>query len=88
MHPQQATPFPQFGQQNHPANHLRLPMHANPSLAAQPQSINIIRTNLPQPLPLPLPMGGPRKVLINPNFKGGVKAATSKYQINFIVHTS
>lgn len=81
MHPQQAPPFPQFGQQNHPANHLRLPMHPNPSLPAQPQSMNIIRANQvqPLPLPLPLPMSGPRKVLINPNFKGGVQAATSEY---------
>lgn len=47
----------------------------NPSM---PPHVQPISTAIPnQPLPLPI-IGGPRKVLINPNFKGGVQAATSK----------
>lgn len=66
----QRPPFGPYAQPNHPAN-MRLPM--NPSLQrhAPPTAIQS------QPLPLPI-IGGPRKVLINPNFKGGVQAATSK----------
>lgn len=69
----QRPPFVPFSQPNHPAN-MRLPM--NPSMPPRPQPVN---APIPSPsLPLPL-VGAPRKVLINPNFKGGVQAATSKF---------
>lgn len=68
----QRPPFVPFNQPNHPAN-MRHPM--NPSLPPHPQPINAAIPS--QNLPLPL-LGAPRKVLINPNFKGGVQAATSK----------
>lgn len=73
---QQRPPFVPFSQPNHPAN-MRLPM--NPSLPPHAQPINAA---IPSPSALPLPIiGAPRKVLINPNFKGGVQAATSKCKL-------
>lgn len=73
----QRPPFVPFNQPNHPAN-MRHPM--NPSLPPHPQPINaaIPSQNLPPSL-----LGGQRKVLINPNFKGGVQAATSKFNRHF-----
>lgn len=73
MMPPQRSPFGPYSQPNHPGN-MRLPM--NPSM---PPHVPPINAAIPsQSLPLPL-IGAPRKVLINPNFKGGVQAATSKY---------
>lgn len=68
----QRPPFGPFSQPNLPAN-IRHPM--NPSMPPHAQPITPAIPS--QPLPLPI-LGGPRKVLINPNFKGGVQAATSK----------
>lgn len=70
---QQRPPFVPFAPPNHPQN-MRLPM--NPSLP--PRAQPPLNAAIPSPsLPLPI-IGAPRKVLINPNFKGGVQAATSK----------
>lgn len=77
---QQGPPFGQFPPQNHSAG-ARHPMPANTQLPPRGTAQNINPApvaNQPQPQPLPLPIGGARKVLINPNFKGGVQAATSK----------
>lgn len=65
-----------FNQPNHPAN-MRHPI-MNPSMPPRPPPMNAAIPSTALPLPL---IGGPRKVLINPNFKGGVQAATSKSEI-------
>lgn len=70
----QSPPFPPFAQQNHSGN-MRHPMRPNLPLPPHPQPMNMMPNQQPQPL---MPVGAPRKVLINPNFKGGVQAATSK----------
>lgn len=72
----QRPPFIPFSQPNHPPN-MRLPMNPPmPPINSQP-----INTAIPSQSSLPLPIvGAPRKVLINPNFKGGVQAATSEYK--------
>lgn len=72
MMPPQRSPFVPYSQPNHPAN-MRLPM--NPSMPPHAPPINAAIPNPALPLPI---IGAPRKVLINPNFKGGVQAATSK----------
>lgn len=71
----QRPPFGPYPQPNHhnPAN-MRLPM--NPAMPPHAQPIN--PAVAAQPMPLPMISGAPRKVLINPNFKGGVQAAHSK----------
>lgn len=71
----QRPPFGPYSQPNHPPN-MRLPMNTSmpPRAHAQPMNPTIPTQTLPLPL-----INAPRKVLINPNFKGGVQAATSKY---------
>ncbi|XP_055326621.1 histone-lysine N-methyltransferase, H3 lysine-79 specific [Sitodiplosis mosellana] len=72
----QRPPFGPYSQPNHPAN-MRLPM--NPSMPPHVQPMN---PAIPaQSLPLPL-LNAPRKVLINPNFKGGVQAATNQLMLD------
>lgn len=73
----QAQGFPPFPQQNHSGN-MRHPMHPNLPLPQHSQPMNMRPSQPPQPL---MSVGGPRKVLINPNFKGGVQAAKSMYHI-------
>lgn len=73
----QRPPFGPYSQQNHPSN-MRLPM--NPSMPPHAQPMNPVPA---QSMPLPL-INAPRKVLINPNFKGGVQAATSKSIVCFL----
>lgn len=75
----QRPPFGPFPQPNLPAN-IRHQYQMNPSMPPHAQPITPAIPN--QPLPLPI-LGGPRKVLINPNFKGGVQAATSKFYHQF-----
>lgn len=70
----QAQGFPPFPQQNHPGN-IRI-MRTTAPMQPHSQPMNMRPSQPPQPL---MSVGGPRKVLINPNFKGGVQAATSKY---------
>lgn len=77
----QRPQFGPFNQPNHPAN-MRHPI-MNPSMPPHAQPINSAISS--QPLPLPI-IGGPRKVLINPNFKGGVQAATSKCNKYFCLY--
>lgn len=73
----QGPPFhqvPPFSQQNNPAN-LRQPMRPNAPLPATGMN----PAGPPNQPPIQLPPLVPRKVLINPNFKGGgVQGATSK----------
>lgn len=75
---QHRPPFGPYPPPNRPGN-MRLPM--NPAIPPHPQPISpaIPTTSLPLPI-----IGAPRKVLINPNFKGGVQAATSKFLLFFL----
>lgn len=77
----QNQPFGQFPPQAHPGN-VRPSMPPNTSMPiTQVMNVATAIPNQPPQLPLPLPIGGSRKVLINPNFKGGVQAATSKLKV-------
>lgn len=77
--PQQMPPFSQFQPQNtHPGNMIihRTPM---PPQGIQNQNMNPAFSGAAGPV-LPVAAQLPsRKVLLNPNFKGGVQAATSKF---------
>lgn len=81
VHPMmsQNQPFGQFPTQAHQVN-VRPPMPPNTSMPIT-QVMNVAVAIPNQSPQLPLAIGGSRKVLINPNFKGGVQAATSKLNI-------
>lgn len=69
----------QFQPQNNPAN-IRQPVISNPPL---PAPVISGAPSQPQAMQLP-PIINTRKVLINPNFKGGgVQGATSTYTYHF-----
>lgn len=76
----QNSPFGQFPPQAHPVI-VRPPMPPNASIPIT-QIMNTAAAIPNQPPQVPLPIGSSRKVLINPNFKGGVQAATSK--LNYV----
>lgn len=86
---QQMPPFSQFQPQNtHPGNMIihRTPM---PSQGIQNQNMNPAFSGAAGPTVLPVAAQLPsRKVLLNPNFKGGVQAATSKCFFFFFVFIS
>lgn len=55
----------------------------NPSMPPHVQPMNPAIPTQSMPLPI---INAPRKVLINPNFKGGVQAATSKALFPLFLH--
>lgn len=78
--PQRFPPRPRADGPNS-AGGFRHPMHGAPLLPPQqqpPLHNNAVAGSAPIPQPPQLPTISGRKVLINPNFKGGVQAATSK----------
>lgn len=77
--PQPIPPFPQFQPQSaHPGNMI-IHRAAVPQPAIHNQNVNPAFVGAAGPVALPAaPQLPARKVLLNPNFKGGVQAATSE----------
>lgn len=83
--PHRFPPGPGFPPHARPPSNNNMMMHPGQRMPPQQQPPHAMPANVVGAAPISQPVLPKRKVLINPNFKGGVQAATSEYHFYFDV---